>query len=491
MGSTDITFTNSLKTKASHGVQWTAIASVVSVFIQFTQITILGHMLLPKDFGLMAMVMIIVEFSQIYADMGLSTAIIQRKDPKIEELSTLYWFNICVGICIFILLIIFSPIVAKILHIKELKEIIWVFSLVFIISPFGSQFQSILSKSLKFDILAFIEIGSMFTGLIVAIILAYFKQGVWSLVFGQMSKIIVQSLFFTYYGWSKLSRPLFYFKISNLKDYLSFGIYRVGIVSASLLGARIDQLIIGIVLGSSALGYYDMASRLAFTIVQKINPILTTVAFPIFSIVQEDIPILKKGYLKMIQMLTFINAPILIGFSAIASNAIPIFLGEQWVPAISTIQILTFCSLVRSIDNAGTNLIYAKGYINWHFYWSCALLFIIPAVIYASGKNLTPEKVALSMTFLQIVLSLLLYYVFIRRIIGHCFIDYIRTIGLPIILALCMAITINLFNFFDLYLSISFYLGFQICFAIIIYILLSWIFNRQSLMEFIRFLTRF
>ena len=126
--------------------------------------------------------------------------------------------------------------------------------------------------------------------------------------------------------------PRIFFCFQKVTGYLSFGLYRVGAMAVNSFNSRFDQLLIGPLLGSGALGFYNMAFRLSQEPIQQINPILTNVAFPVFSKVQDQPGKLKRGYIQMIDLLTSINAPLLIGLAAIAPVAVPLVPRTWLVP---------------------------------------------------------------------------------------------------------------------------------------------------------------
>ncbi len=477
---------NDIKKQAISGVRWTTVSTIFTTVIQFVQLAILARLLTPRDFGLMAMIMIVIELSSVFSEMGLSTAIIQRSNPKRTELSTLYWLNIATGFIAFFFILVCTPIFVKYFQSPEIKELLPVVALTFTISPFGSQFMCLMQKSLQFNLITRIELGISFLKFAVTVFCAFSGLGVWSLVFGQLAGTIVQTILLVCYGWMGANRPLFHFNWSDTKGYLGFGLYRVGAMAANHLNSRIDQLVIGIVLGPVQLGYYNMAFRLALQPIQKINPIVTRVAFPVFSIVQDDISRLKKGYLKMVKLLMSVNAPVLIGLAVTAPVVVPFFVGEQWHPCIHLVQILAFYALIRSLGNAGGSLICARGHANWTFYWNLVLLIFIPATVYLAGQSGSAVYVAGSLVGLQFILFFAHYHYFLKRILGHCLGEYIRSIGVPFSSAFLMGFIILLLSPFVSSWSFDIKLLLEFSIGALIYIMLSWYINNEIFIEFIR-----
>src|SRR5262245_49343036 len=163
----------SLKHAVIAGAKWTSVSTVVSAAVQFAQMAVLARLLSPVDFGLMAMVMIVLNFAQIYSDLGISAAIVQKQDPSWKELSSVYWASIFVGIFVFGLLLAATPIIVRLYGEPRLSTLVPAISILFLIAPFGSQFSLLLQKNLEFRTLALIDMSAAISGAVIAIAAAW------------------------------------------------------------------------------------------------------------------------------------------------------------------------------------------------------------------------------------------------------------------------------------------------------------------------------
>lgn len=432
--------------------------------------------------------MVVMELAVVFADVGLSSAIIQRKDPKKEELSTLYWFNIIIGFIVFGLVCILTPVIAIGFGVDEIRNLLPVAAISFVISPFGVQFQTLLRKYLRFDVITKINVCSAIVGMLTAIGCAFNGYGVWSLVWGGLSNTAIRTGGLIGWGWHAKWRPKLYFRWSDMQGYLSFGLCRVGAMLANQLNSRADQILIGALMGPVALGYYNIAFRLVMEPIQKINPVLTSVAFPVFSIIQDDTRRLKSGFLRMIRFLMSVNAPVLIGMATVAPLAVPLLIGEKWLASIPLVQILSFYALVRSLGNAGGSLIIAKGKANWTLYWNIALLLIIPTVVYLSSFEGEMVHIAFALVAMQVALFFCHYRVFIRNLIGACLSEYLHVLARPIILSLAMSAIVLICSIFIHDLSVATTLSVQVSIGVLTYLTLSWFFQRDLFSEAVQLL---
>jgi O-antigen/teichoic acid export membrane protein len=414
----------SLKQQAVSGVKWSGLSMGVVTALQFVSLAVLARLLSPSDFGLMGMIMVVIGFAQAFADMGISNAIIHRQDATKDELSSLYWINILAGVAIFLIVCVSTPLVAAFYHEPRLNNLMYLAALIFLITPFGQQFQILLQKELQFNQLAIIEITGSFSNATVAIILAFLGTGVFSLIWGQLAGTTIRVLLLSYWGWRNW-RPRLHFSRRDLKKYIGFGLYQMGERTINYFNSNLDYLLIGALLGAKSLGYYTLAYNLVLRPSSMINPAITKVAFPIFSTVQNNTNKLKKGYLKVIQLLSSVNFPIMVGLAVVAPVAVPVVFGEQWLPSIILIQILTIVGLLQSTGNPVGSLLLAKGRADLGFKWNVALMITQIPGLYIGAKFGGTIGVAIAFSILLGIYSILNYIILIRTLIGPCLREYV------------------------------------------------------------------
>lgn len=303
----------------------------------------------------------------------------------------------------------------------------------------GHSIQSTATKNLQFKSLAIIDILAAVVSMLLSITLALQGYGVFSLIYGGLAQCAIVAIALIFLGWQQKLLPSFYFSYAAVKPYLSFGFHLLGSNILNYFNSRVDQLVIGALLGTQALGYYSMAFKLVLQPVARINPILTKVAFPILSKVQDDKTRLKRGYFRMLDLLASINTPLLFGIAAVAPLLIPVLLGDQWLPVIPLIQVLALYSLIRSSGNAGGSLILACGRANLAFKWNLILFAFIPLAVIAGAKFGGLQGIAWTLLGLQLFLFFAWYYFVVRQLIGQCFSGYVGSISSPILLAALMS----------------------------------------------------
>jgi O-antigen/teichoic acid export membrane protein len=431
----------SLKSQAVSGVKWSGISMGAVTALQFVTLAVLARLLSPSDFGLMGMIMVVIGFARLFADMGISNAIIYRQDATREELSSLYWLNILAGIVVFFIVCGARPLITTFYHEPRVSNLIYLSSLIFLITPFGQQFQILLQKELKFDQLAKIEIIGSFANSATAITLAILGMGVFSLIWGQLAGSSLRVLLLSWWGWENW-RPHFHFATQDLKGYISFGMYQMGEKAINYFNSNLDYLLIGSLFGAKALGYYTLAYNLILRPSLMINPIITRVAFPVFSRVQNDTEKLTRGYLKVLQLLSSVNFPMMAGLAVVAPIAVPVIFGEQWLPSIILVQILTVVGLLRSTGNPVGSLLLSKGRADLGFKWNLALMISQIPGLYLGAKLGGTVGVAIAFAILMCIYSVFNYLVLIRSLLGPCLREYIQSMWPSLWMSGAMAVVV-------------------------------------------------
>ena len=246
----------------------------------------------------MSLVLIVTNFSSIFLDLGISNAIIQRKETDIKELSTLYYLNIILGAFLCLAIFLCSGLLAQLFRQPRLQTYLQWISLIFLIIPFGQQYRAIFQKRMAFNILVKVDIITTVTSTAIIIILAFSGFGIYSIIWGQIASAAISTLLMMYFG-RKEYKPVWYFNFQKARPYLSFGLYQSGESIMNYFNTNIDGMSIGRLVGPTMLGYYQVAYNIIIIPSRRINPILTRVFFPAFSLIQDDQQKLKKNFYKL------------------------------------------------------------------------------------------------------------------------------------------------------------------------------------------------
>jgi len=446
--------------------------------LQFVQMAILARMLAPADFGLMAIVLSVTAFMQVFTDLGVSTAIIHYQDISESQLSSLYWLNVSVGTALMVLLMAASPLIsASIFHQPALQPILILISLNFLFLAVGQQVRVMAEKALHFSVLAKVEISAALGGCVAAITWACFAPTVYALVAGVLVNGFLQALLLWLLaseGW----RPAPRFHVRGIGHFLKFGAYIMAGDFVNSLNRQADVLIGGRMFPAAILGSYSLPRNLSMSVANVTNPIVTRVGLPVMAKTQHDKAFLKSVYLKTMRMTASVNFPIYILLAAFSRDAVILVLGKRWIDSAPLLVLLAIFGMFRSCGNPAGSLLLAVGKADLSFRWNLALVFVVFPVLWGAS-HFHIIGLAAGQAGLMIGMVVPMWYFLIRPYCGARLGEYLLTLLAPLIAATCAVLTG--------YLSVShltapiWRLACAVLVAAPVYVAISWLVNRSWL----------
>jgi O-antigen/teichoic acid export membrane protein len=431
----------SLREQAAAGVKWSGVSTVVNTGLQFLQIAVLARVLGVEKYGLISTILVVIGFTQQFADMGLSNAIIHRQDATRDQLSSLYWLNLLAGAALCILVWVATPGIIAFYAEPRLHTPLMLAALIFLVVPLGQQFQILLQKELHFYRLARIEVFAYTMSSGVAIVSALVSQSILAIVWSYLALAITRAVLLMNAGWH-IGRPRLHFKYADLQGYLSFGLYQMGERSINYFSANIDYVIIGRFLGQETLGFYTLAYQLVVFPVLKINPIITRVAFPVFARKQTDNAALQYGYLEVTRLLASLLFPLLIGLGVTSPLFIPIVFGAEWLAAVPLVQVLVVLGMFVVVSNPAGALWMAKGRADIGFAWNVCVA-IINTLVFLLVVSAGVYAVAWAHVSLKVLYFILMWGIF-YYLIRLDFRQYIMALHTPLLFSLAMGAAVYL-----------------------------------------------
>ena len=419
-------------------------ATAISTVFQFVQVAILARLLEPSAFGIVSVSTLIIAFFNIFANLGFSNSIIYKQETDRKVLSSLYLLNVSLGLLLAIVIFFSAPLIVAYYKEPRLHKVIQLASVYFLIVYFGQIYYFLLQKELRFKSVASIDIIGTIVGTTATIVLAYAGFAELALVYGQLVQQAVKTTLQITYGLS-LFRPMLAFDRALIRDHLRFGLYNVGDGVIGFIQANSDNILVGGMLGVKPLGYYTLASQLAVFPIARLNPIVLQVAYPILARMQNDPTELKKSYLTILDLIGFINLPLMAGLFITADSVVPLFYGPGWEETIHLIRIFVFVSIFSSLSNPLFTLAFSKGKPALLFYLNVATLFIkIPLVyVFARYWGVTGIAMAfLTATFLNLVMN----FGIVRSLIGPFLREFGVNFAKPAVFCLVMVGVIALYK---------------------------------------------
>jgi len=424
----------SLKQKTISGLTWSFIDSLANQGISFIVGIILARLLTPKEFGLIGMLAIFIAISESFINSGFSQALIRKQDCTQKDYSTVFYFNIVVGVFFYLLLFATAGAIANFFHEPILKQLIRVLGLSLIINSFTLIQTTILTKRIDFKLQAKISvIASLLSG-IIGIGMAYTGWGVWSLV-----ARITWGFFFSsmlLWHWNKW-KPALVFSIASFKELFNFGVKLHITFLINTIYRNIYYVIIGKYFTAVELGYYTRAEQFQSLPSSNLQGVIGRVSFPILSSIQNDAPRLKEAYKKIIRSTMLVTFVLMLGMAAIAEPMIITLIGPQWEPCIIYLQLLCFVGMLYPLHALNLNMLYVQGRSDLAVTIEIIKkVLAVPVIIVAIFFGIK------AMILGMILLSFIAYYLnsyWSGRLINYSWLDQIKDILPSFMIAVVMS----------------------------------------------------
>lgn len=348
---------NNLKKKAFSGVLWTFGQQFSTQIINFVVQVILARLLMPADFGLIAMITVFINLGQMLLDSGMTTSLIRTKNPDDLDYSTVFLTNVIISICVYIIIFFSAPFIADFYSQPNLQNILRVYSLSFIVRAFVAVHLAKLTKEMNFKTQMRLQIPSTFIGATIGVGMAYSGWGVWSLV----GLNICQATTFAIQCWLFLKwRPSLVFNKRRFKYHFNFG-YKMTL-SGILDSVYNDsyRIIIGKFYSPTSVGFFNQAETMRLFPVNQLGTVMGKVTYSWFSNIKNDIE-LKAAYKETIRIVFFIVVPMMMVLIVVGEEFFIVLFGEKWLPAVPYFQILSFASIIKPLTSYNLNILKVKG----------------------------------------------------------------------------------------------------------------------------------
>ncbi|MHB8626578.1 MAG: lipopolysaccharide biosynthesis protein [Aggregatilineales bacterium] len=333
------------KTVTSTAVTYVSYLAAKGVNLLTT--AILARLLTSAEFGIVGFALTAMSFLDAVRDIGLGTAIIQRRNNFEEASHTAFWISVVSNIVIWLVTVAISPLVAAFFHEPLIIIILPILSFSFVISSIGSIHDALLKRDMKFGRRVIPSLGESFVKSVVSVGLALTGGGVWALVAGQLAGRTAFSII----AWRVVPfRPQWRFSRPIGGQLIRYG-YKVSIDSfLSALQANIDYVFVGHFLGDVALGIYTIAYRVPELIIINMCLVVAQVLLPTYSILQENMDQLRRGMLTTLRYITLITLPIGVGLALTAVPVTRVLFGAKWDAAGPTMAVLCLYGTVLAIS---------------------------------------------------------------------------------------------------------------------------------------------
>lgn len=368
---------NDLKVLSVKGGVSTVSGQAANFVLNTASNVVLARLLLPQDYGLVAMVSVVTGFASIFKDFGLTAAIIQKEDINQRQVNAVFWINVLISLAIALLVAMSAPLLVRFYQEERLLLITLAFAFSIFISGLSLQHYALMRRQMLFKTVALFQTANTAASLLTGITLAWLGFGYWALV----ASSIQSSLFSTTAVWLACDwRPTLPIRTSNVKSFLTFGAGVTGFDLINYFSRNMDNVVIGRFIGTVALGLYTKAYQLMTLPLGQLMGPLGSVAVPALSALQNDREKYQSFFRKYLFILCFFYMPLVIYLAVFADELVFIVLGENWAEAGNIFKILAISAFIQPVASSQGIVLKTTGKIKRYFY-----VGLINAIFMVSG----------------------------------------------------------------------------------------------------------
>jgi lipopolysaccharide exporter len=336
---------------------WAFLATAGTRLITLISLAVLARLLAPAEFGLLAFALVYITYAETIGDLGTAVALIYWKDRRDDASQVTFIINVMMGVLWCLLTLALAPLIAGFFDNAQAAPIVRVLAFGFLIKFLGNTHDALAQKDLRFRARAIPELALALVKAALSIALAVLGFGAWSLVWGHLAGLTA----WTIGAWVIVPwRPAFALPRDLVAPMLRYG---RGIVGVNMLAAVVhhaDLAIVGRMLGSAALGLYQIAYKIPEATVTVIMWVVSKVLFPSFARL-HDREQLREAYLQALTYVSLITVPIAGGLAVAAEPLVRVMFGAKWMAAAPLLRWLAIYAGIRSIGTHAGDILKATG----------------------------------------------------------------------------------------------------------------------------------
>jgi O-antigen/teichoic acid export membrane protein len=434
--------------------------------IQFVLAIILARLLSPKEYGTISLITIFIVLATVFVQSGLNTSLIQKVEADELDFSSVFYLSLAIAAILYLILYFSAPAISRFYSNPKLVQIVRILSVTLFFGAINSVQMAMVSRTMQFKRYFFSSLGGVIGSGTIGVILAYREFGVWALVAQQLSSnfLITAILWFTV-KW----RPIPAFSFTRIKKLFSFG---WKLLVSGLLDAffrNIYGLVIGRLYDAESLGYFNRGQQFPSIIASNLDGSIQSVMLPALSSRQGDIAAVKSLMRRSMRTSSYILIPLMVGLAALAKPMVSVLLTDRWLSCVPFLQIACISYALYPIHTANLTAISAVGRSD----------IFLKLEIIKKGITITTLIITLrfgiyAMAMGQMVCSVIATFVNSfpnRKLLGYDYLDQIRDLLPPILVALFMGACVFALGLLPLHNTLKLLL--QVTLGSVIYIGLS------------------
>lgn len=467
-----------IKQKAVSGVKWQTVSLVYTTLLSIFKYSVLTRLLEKSDFGLVAIALMIISFTEIFSQLGMTIGIIHKQNITDEQYSSIYWLNVMASVVMFVLLWICSPLLAAFYNEPILEKIIPILGIEILLNGFGKMFQTIKTKELEFGFLSKVSILVSTVSFVVTCFTAWIGWGVYSLVVGQLVMVLINQGIFAFMGM-KQQKILFHFNFGEIKEFVKIGVYQLGAAILDFVSSKIDVFLIGRFFGMSDLGIYNIAKELILKPYGIIRNLINSVASSVFAKIQNNKVAVQTNFVKMVTIIGMVAIPIYMIMFVFADPIVRVLYAPEFSGVAVLLRIMAFVGIATCVTGFAGTLQIAYGRTDLGFKWTLVRIAMYTSVLLLSGR-FSITFVAYGQTVLSVFTLFIYWWMIVRPLSQISLTSYLGSLKIPFLYSILVAVPfVIILSLTDsLFLQVA--LGGLYC---LLYLLCYYLFQKDFLLS--------
>lgn len=355
-----------MRQSAFKSMQWTMGGRLLKSAMGIGTLVVVSRYLGPAEFGLVALVMFVIGFGQLFVDAGLRVALVQRAEITELQKNTVFWSSLAFALLLAGLFILFAAPIARAFDAETIEPLVRWMTVVFILAALQGVSTTVLERRFAFDRIAISEVVAAVAGAATAIGLVVAGYGIAALVMQQLVQAAISCVIQVAMArW----RPRLEFSWQDFRGLMSYAAYVLMTDIVSFLTTQLDRPLVSGLFNPQTLGYLTMSRQIVTSPFKIFAQMARKVLFPMLASVQHDRARVGAAYLNIQFAMVLLMAPVCLGVAAIAVPMVGLLLGEKWAPVVPLIQLLSVQMLLLPVQNVNQTVLTSLGFAKFQFYW--------------------------------------------------------------------------------------------------------------------------
>ena len=423
----------SLKQKTIGALLWNLLDRMGQQVLLFIVGILVANILSVEDYALVGMLAIFSAIANIILDSGFSSALIRKQDATETDYNSVFYFNVCISICIYLMLFVSAPSIARFFNQPLLTDLARVIFLALPLNSLSLIQTTLLNKQVRFKTLTKVNITALTASSICSLGMAYSGLGVWTLAWQPVILALLRTILLWFFNtW----RPRLQFCMGSIKELFGFASNLLFASIVNSIFTNIYSVAIGKLYPPVQLGYYSQGNKFSLMLTSSIYSSLQTATYPIFSHIQNDRERSLRSYRKTIRFTAFLAFPLLIGAISVAHVFISLILKAEWMGCVPFFQLTCLTGIFTILSTINQNFAKAQGRSDLIFKLEMARTVLIIA-----GLAITFRQSALIMVAYLTLTQLLIYIISsitIGKAVGYNWLQQVKDIAPYAVLSVAM-----------------------------------------------------